>query len=388
MLSSQALETGIGLTVLFFVVATAASTVVEVISRWLGKRAQNLEDAIVAMFGADDAADDGAGGRSASGQPGRLGPDVETVMNQFQQTSVYRAARAAAGRGLFWKLPRKSKKPSYLSARSFADAVTEMLVERDATTTSGGATDDPLSGLPENLQRRLRGIVREAGDDLTTIKAGLERWFDETMEHVEGAYKRWATLVLFFVGLGITVAGNISTIDVAEHLWQDPVTRQAVVAAADKVKAEDIGSVAEATDELTQLQLPIGYRSCPADDSVTCTEFSWTSFDPSTWAVTFAGWLLTSVLVMLGGPFWFDLLNRLVSLRSTGSKPAPAPADPASATSARRRLEGVAPAAPDRRRRSGRGRRAARRPAKPEAVGHVLARALTTGPSAHPGRSR
>ena len=43
---------------------------------------------------------------------------------------------------------------------------------------------------------------------------------------------------------------------------------------------------------------------------------------------TMAGWLhkimgllLTTVLVSLGAPFWFDMLSKLVNLRNTGIKP-------------------------------------------------------------------
>lgn len=37
--------------------------------------------------------------------------------------------------------------------------------------------------------------------------------------------------------------------------------------------------------------------------------------------VTLIGWILTALAVSLGAPFWFDLLNKLVSIRQAGSKP-------------------------------------------------------------------
>jgi len=36
------------------------------------------------------------------------------------------------------------------------------------------------------------------------------------------------------------------------------------------------------------------------------------------------GWLISGLAVALGAPFWFDLLNKLVNLRGTGPRPAPA----------------------------------------------------------------
>jgi hypothetical protein len=309
-LGSQALETAIGLALLFFVAATAASTVVEVIARLLGKRSQNLEAGIAAMLGDD------ADGPNA----------VSDALGVFKGTSVYTAACAAAGKSF---LARNAKNPSYLSAKAFADGICEMLVD------GGGLR--PLDSLPINLQRRLRPLALEAGGDLIAVKSGLERWFDETMQRAAGAYKRWATSVLFAVGLFFAVSANISTVHVADQLWQSPVTRQAVVDAAGKVVAPgasptQLDSVASTTSRLQELSLPIGWDQAARS--------SWHSvwWQPWHWGLsrtaTFMGWLVTALLVMLGGPFWFDLLTRLVSLRSSGIRPPPAADDPASATRA------------------------------------------------------
>lgn len=43
---------------------------------------------------------------------------------------------------------------------------------------------------------------------------------------------------------------------------------------------------------------------------------------------TFAGWLITALAISLGAPFWFDLLNKLVQLRSSGKKPDEASSKP------------------------------------------------------------
>jgi hypothetical protein len=50
MFGSQALETAIGLTLLFFVLATIASGLTETISRILRKRARDLETTIAQML--------------------------------------------------------------------------------------------------------------------------------------------------------------------------------------------------------------------------------------------------------------------------------------------------------------------------------------------------
>jgi hypothetical protein len=38
-------------------------------------------------------------------------------------------------------------------------------------------------------------------------------------------------------------------------------------------------------------------------------------------ALQAAGWLVTASTTLFGAPFWFDLLQRAVQLRSTGTRP-------------------------------------------------------------------
>jgi hypothetical protein len=35
---------------------------------------------------------------------------------------------------------------------------------------------------------------------------------------------------------------------------------------------------------------------------------------------TILGWIITALAIMLGAPFWFDLLSRLIKIRGTGTK--------------------------------------------------------------------
>ena len=297
MLDSQVLETAIGLALLFFLLAFAASQIVELISRRMKKRAVDLERTIAAMF------------------KGHRVDDTELAgaLEEFKRTSIYKSLHAAAGRSFLGG----ARKPSYISAKAFADGVTEML-----------AHDGALDDIPAGLRKRLEPLAREGHAELLAIKAGLETWFDETMQRLEGAYKRWATTVLFAVGLLLAVATNASTVDVAQKLWHDPVTRQAVAASAQNVlqdgaPAAELDTVAETTATIKELSLPVGWKEGELD--------AWKA-PGLTQLYTALGWLLTALLVMLGAPFWFDLLTRLSSLRGAGSKPPPAAEDASSAT--------------------------------------------------------
>ena len=71
--------------------------------------------------------------------------------------------------------------------------------------------------------------------------------------------------------------------------------------------------------ELTELPLPLGWQAAP-DDVLE-------------WLTKIVGLMVTALALSLGAPFWFDALNRLVSVRDSGKSP--------DASSGRRAEEGV-----------------------------------------------
>jgi hypothetical protein len=308
MFGSQALEAAIGLALLFFILSSLASAVVEAVSRVLRKRAKDLEETIGQMLSGSNSFDAAA----------------KEALALFKGTAVYQSADIAASRGRRWF--RTDVGPAYLSARSFADGVDEVLEQ---------ASGIPVAG----LGRRLAHLRSEGRERSLEAKAAMENWYDETMGRLSGAYKRWATAVLFLIGLVIAVAGNVSAPHAAQTLWQQPAVREAALSAAEQAAAKSsspdvVAANVQTVQDLAGLGMPVGWQHGADWGSL-----AWTSSH-------LAGWLVTALLLMLGAPFWFDALSRLVSLRATGAKPPTADHDPAAATSLRASaMASVAPAA-------------------------------------------
>ena len=368
MFESQPIETAIGLVLMFFVIALAASSLVEIISQVFKLRANDLETAVGQMLtgegptvpttvselspdertllGIDAGATDRALTADEIGKLEREIPRydpkgaIQAALYAFKGTSVYEAAAAGAKRGV------KRGKPSYLAARSFADGVGEMLGN---VSEEGVMSAEAWERLPEGLRRRLvalgdaaEAVAEDEKRRALAIRSGLEQWFDDTMGRVSGAYKRWTKWWLFGVGLVIAIAANASAFHVADRLWSDPPTRSAVVNAAGQMAQQpttsaDITDVAQATSRLQQLKLPIGWDRASRNAWNDLKDY-W-SFRPY---ALLLGWIVTGLLVTLGAPFWFNLLTQLASLRSTGAKPPPAADDDASATSIRKDLVSAA----------------------------------------------
>jgi hypothetical protein len=311
MFGSQALDTVIGLVLMFFVIALASSSLMEIVSRLLSKRSKSLESAIGAIL---------AGTWAGSA-------DVQAALDMFRGTTVYDAAKAAAGKSTF---RRRWKRPSYISAKGFADAIGEMSAPNPLTLVANAA-------LPAAIRARVDEIITDGATTALEVKAGLEHHFDRTMERMSGAYKRWSTGFLFGFGLMIAVSANASVFHVADELWTNAPLREAVADSADTVivngqDAIKISSVEDADQQLEALKLPVGWtdsdRAEWGDRWWQVWKWNWHQTGQA------AGWLGTALLVMLGAPFWFEVLTKAVSLRSSGSKPESAIKDATSATAA------------------------------------------------------
>ena len=59
---------------------------------------------------------------------------------------------------------------------------------------------------------------------------------------------------------------------------------------------------------------PLPRQLCMSTDAAPCQRSQWLAFD---WWLVLCGWLATAFAVMLGAPFWFDVLNKFVVIRST-----------------------------------------------------------------------
>ena len=284
MFNSQVLDVAIGLVLMFFVLALTSSSIVEAISGILKIRSKQLENGIVQIV--DD-------------------PDF------IYSTSIYSALAGSAGRP-----------PSYISAKAFADAVVEGITTAKSLAADANALEDLL---PAPLKTRLTMLTHQLGSDVTSVKAGIEHWFDEVMDRVSGSYKRWSQIILFLVGLVLTIGLNASTTHVAGTLWHEPAVRDAVTQAArgeaeaHPTSSPDISKIADDVKSIDSLGLPIGWHAWDANAGPVLTPI---------------GWLVTAFLILLGAPFWYGFLTQLISLRSAGNKPPLAADDPTSATAA------------------------------------------------------
>ena len=155
-------------------------------------------------------------------------------------------------------------------------------------------------------------LYRTTSGEAKEFQHAAEQWFDDSMERVSGWYRRKVQLMLFVIATIVVVLLNADTLTTGRVLWRDDATRAAIVV---KAEAAANGDQAEIDDAVKGLDVPLGWNLSTGDGPTQI---------PNDWLAFFAkiiGLGLTIGAVMLGAPFWFDLLSKVARIRSTGAPP-------------------------------------------------------------------
>jgi hypothetical protein len=303
------LDIAVSLIVVFVMLSVLCSSLLEWYAQRIGARAKFLRKGLLHMLG-----DDGL---------------YRQVVNHPLIEALGRGNSRAPG-------------PAYIPSAVFADALLDSVVDRARATESGTTTlnmelltikdlrtylhtldEDKLS-----IASILAPIVRRT-DDLNRVRADIARWYETQTDRVTGWYKAFARKHLFVLGLLIAVAFNIDIIAITKRVAAEPGLRSMLAGYATAPELRNL-SDAEPSTSLDpgeqaldrakkakklwdQAALPFGWNTQPLD-----------TFKSASWpeqSLMLAGWFLTGLGVSLGAPFWFDLLNRVASLRAAGPKP-------------------------------------------------------------------
>jgi hypothetical protein len=235
------------------------------------------------------------------------------------------------------------------------------------------ALSSPTNPLPQDINRFLLQALEEsknAGGSLMLIKKRLEGWYEEAMQRIIGTYKKRTRFITWIAAVLVTLCTNADTVALSKYLKSNPeVTRNLVEAAqqttkdsllfkkylqldasiqralqndstnTDAVKklerdslrkeiAETITAFRKAREfnntlysSLYTTGLPLGWEHGipPYKDNLDGSKEAWFYIK---WGLgKLVGLLITALALTLGAPFWFDTINKLVNIRSSGNKP-------------------------------------------------------------------
>jgi hypothetical protein len=191
-------------------------------------------------------------------------------------------------------------RPSYIEPAHFAIALVDSLWQVPGNFAQ---LANAIETIPDPQVRQvMRGLYGRARD-LQQFQDMLAGWFDNAMARMSGTYKRRQLLISLLLALLLAILFNIDSIHLFRTLWQQPSLT---------AHLHDAPGALDPAVFDAMMALPIG----------------WTHFPPAAsaeFALQVAGWLVTASTALFGAPFWFDLMQRVVRLRSTGTRPEDLP---------------------------------------------------------------
>lgn len=346
---STVLEVIIGMIFVYLLMSLLCSAVAEYIESLLGFRASDLRKGIELLL---NDSDKGEGGKDKKEESQDL-------------------AKALYAHGLIRPLYRTANKlPSYIPSRTFALALWNM-----AGGGAGGSGTTNLEDIKKVINTNLAGskelrealitLIDDAKGDFDKARRNIEDWYEGMMDRVSGWYKRRVHAILLVIGLITAAAINADSINIAKALVSDDVLRASIANAAEtyletakppatptpaptpcvatptapcpeptptptplteaqeaearrnKVRAAR-EKVLETKAQLDELGLPLGWVDGEDEkgNPINVGDLRRTP-DGWGWLLKALGLVLTGLAISQGAPFWFDLLNKFMVIRST-----------------------------------------------------------------------
>lgn len=293
------LQVVIGLVFVLLLLSLLATTLMELIASLFALRGRNLEKALRNMLATTDVDD--------------------RLLSAFKDNALYKQ--------LSYKYGKRRYAPSYLSARSFQSILMEVVLDGKAFDE----LEDRIETLPDDdLKKVLRQFLREAESDVDVFKGKVQTWYNDVMDRASGWYKRYTQKILVGMGFLIAIVFNADTLAIYERLESDPETLQQVITLAedyvDGQKGAEVAPVQlspEFNASLAKLEGLVNNQieTVSSPLGLGWKNVIWSEVTPYDVLLKLLGWTVTALAVSLGAPFWFDLLRKLVNIRSSGNKP-------------------------------------------------------------------
>jgi hypothetical protein len=299
MFNSTILDVAIGLAFTYLLLALICTTVNEWIAGILKTRGKMLEQGIAGLL---------------KGQP----------LGGADFLSAFRSHPLIAG------LRRKpDTPPSYISPQSFALAVMDLVTPQHPGAITFADLQAGVANLPDgSVKKALLAVLQNAHDDVGVAQARIEAWFNDAMDRVSGWYTRRSHLMAFVIAAVLCISLNADTLAIANKLWISPTLRQQIVNRAQAGQAEFKDLITARYTDPTNPKPSKPAVQAPAHPGMALAGrlneqlgglVGWTSGEP-VWP-HFPGWIISIIAVTLGAPFWFDVLNRFMSIRTAGKSP-------------------------------------------------------------------
>ena len=364
------LDIAIGLFFIYLILGLLASEIQELFAGFLQWRAKHLRESIKHMLSAF----------KNNEKKEKIDDFVDEIYSHPEIASLSHYSVKNLG---FSSRKQNQHGLSYIPAEAFAEAFIDVAIGANnndssflkklinsKTEDSDSKTEDsvPNNHFEKNSQLKdflarlakkslmIRGIPEsEATSDnftrfpsfMTQFITEIENWFKYSQDRASGTYKRNSKVLLFFVGLLAALLANANTFRIIENLHDEDIRETAVIRAIETVdeckdeqgKEVDLSvCIDENVDAaLKSNELPIGWfelagsqsenAASNSENAVSNSENATNNSENATSNIVkiilydILGIVITGFAIMMGAPFWFDLLKKIVNVRNAGPKP-------------------------------------------------------------------
>jgi hypothetical protein len=222
--------------------------------------------------------------------------------------------------------------------------------------------------IPDSFEKTLLLLADRAESKSTSasmhiheFQQEVEAMFDRSMQRATGVYKRNVQVICFLLGLLCSILLNVNSVDLISRLHRDNTLREALVQSAPQMLQDKEGAQPPNQKDMQKntsrlkienlekelgADLPISPLfkydvkdndptnptlsvnpefTEPCDDPKNHPECRLPGFPESSkpnikkLALSLPGWLITAFAIYMGAPFWFEILSKLVQVRSIGT---------------------------------------------------------------------
>jgi hypothetical protein len=348
---SALLEVCIGLLFMYLVLSLISTTVHEIIASFLRLRGRALTNTLRSLIDDTDIGDrffnHGLVVNAEVSSRAGVAPKVE--------------AEASATTGGVREQPVVGDHSSYLNGKNFALALLDSVMKADPTKPFPGVADieGAVNKLPDsNIRDVLISCLAVGKTDIATLQQSVASWFDSAMGRLSGQYTRSAQKISLLIGVVLAIGLGADSYGVAQKLWLDTGLREELADAAEKFVLNPPASAEEkckkdadpkpdpeakpetettpdaepkskADAKAQAEEKEVAFNKCLRDvfnaqmEVIRAFPIGWAEWPKGldNWLLKILGCLWTGIALSLGAPFWFDLLQKFVSVRAAGTKP-------------------------------------------------------------------
>ncbi len=125
------------------------------------------------------------------------------------------------------------KLPAYISKENFSETIFNILREKGAGIDDMAKINFCLKyntlNIGDETKKHITNLFQTANSSPDAFKISLQKWFEDTMDRLNGAFKKRIRPILFWIGFIIAVGFNVDSITIARMLSKDKEARNQLV---------------------------------------------------------------------------------------------------------------------------------------------------------------